>query len=109
MTLPRFRMQRRVAVPHSGDMEQTPSRRRSDRSRTRSHAVLTRLRPQDATVSVVLLVVAFVFVLFVFVTFVFGHAFRASETGRVDARLAAATREALDRIAAADSSARSAA
>jgi diguanylate cyclase (GGDEF)-like protein len=71
--------------------------------------VLTRLRPQDATVSVVLLAAALALVPLVLATLAFGHAFRASETGRVDARLAAATREALDRIAAADSSARSAA
>jgi diguanylate cyclase (GGDEF)-like protein len=60
-------------------------------------------------VSVVLLAAALALVPLVLATLAFGHAFRASETGRVDARLAAATREALDRIAPADSSSRSAA
>jgi diguanylate cyclase (GGDEF)-like protein len=90
-------------------MQQTPSRHRRDRAWRRSRDALERLRPQDATVSVVLLAAALALVPLVLATLAFGHAFRASETGRVDARLAAATREALDRIVTADTSARSAA
>lgn len=42
-------------------------------------------------------------------TVVFGHAFRASETAGVDARLVAGMRDALDRLSAADAAARDAA
>ena len=105
MTLPRFTTRRRVAVPHSGDRPQTPSRPHGDRLRRPAAA----LRPRDSTVAVVLLAALLALVPLMLATLAFGHAFRASETGRVDARLVAATREALDRVASADASARAAA
>jgi diguanylate cyclase (GGDEF)-like protein len=57
----------------------------------------------------VLLAAVLALVPLILATLAFGHAFRASETGRVDARVAAAARDAFDSIVAADTAASTAA
>lgn len=109
MTLPRFTMRRRFAVPHSGDGPETPSRPERGPAGRGALALVARLRPRDSTTGFVLLAASLALVPLVLATLAFGHAFRASETDRVDARLVAATRLALDRVTAADAAARTAA
>src|SRR5206468_3168137 len=105
MRFSRFTVRRTFAVPHSGDTRRSPSRRESDRARPPA----TRPRARDSIVTLVALAAGLALIPLVLATLVFGHAFRASETGRADAKLAAAARVALDSIAATNAAAAAAA
>ena len=90
---------RRVGIPLSGDTPWTPAWMRLLRFFHRP------LRRRESVGGYVLIAAALACVPLGLATIAFGHAFRASETSRADARLSAATSIALDQIEHAGSAA----
>jgi len=90
-------------LPHSGDAPESPSRPDLGRRLPRL------LRSGRTSTRLILLAALLAIVPVVLATVAFGELFRTSERDRVDARLAAASRLALDRVGSAEQAATAAA
>jgi diguanylate cyclase (GGDEF)-like protein len=98
MSVSRFEMVGKPAVTRSGDTLRIPAQRLG--------GPLRRLRRQiarrESAASIVLLAAVLAVIPLILTTIAFGPAFRDSETNRADARLAVAERLGIERAAAAD-------
>jgi diguanylate cyclase (GGDEF)-like protein len=106
-------MRRKSALTHSGDVSKSPSPRRpSRRGSGRAVGRVAQLLQGGGTPAparVILLAALLAVVPVVLATVAFGQLFRTSESDRVDARLAVASRLAVDRITSAETAATAAA